>query len=95
MPRISSGGLCERRIHLHLFFLSGSSILFYVFTELQMIDSLHYGMAKIADLMIKNVASPIVCDRSKTLHTEELSSDSGENNVAILKLLSSTEFLVS
>ncbi|XP_078443147.1 centromere/kinetochore protein, putative (ZW10) isoform X2 [Wolffia australiana] len=62
-----------------------------VLRAMDTIGSLHYGLAKVADLMIKNAVSPIICEKSMTLHTEELSSDSAEKGVAILKLLPSDE----
>lgn len=64
------------------------------FSYLQMINSLDYGLAKVADLMIKNVVSPIICDRFKTPLIEELSWDSDEKATAILQILPSPELQV-
>ncbi|CAA7407613.1 unnamed protein product [Spirodela intermedia] len=58
-----------------------------VLEAMDMINSLDYGLAKVADLMIKNLVTPIICDRFKTPHIEELSWDSDEKAVAILQLL--------
>ncbi|CAA6670542.1 unnamed protein product [Spirodela intermedia] len=49
-----------------------------VLEAMDMINSLDYGLAKVADLMIKNLVTPIICDRFKTPHIEELSWDSDE-----------------
>ena len=54
----------------------------------QMVGILDYGLAKVADLMIKHVITPAVDCGSPISFTEETNQDSGQKTEMILKIVS-------
>lgn len=62
--------------------------------HMQIVGVLDYGLARIADLMIKHVMFPATSKRSINILVEQLNQDSDEKSGAILSLISSSEVQV-
>ncbi|XP_073001513.1 centromere/kinetochore protein zw10 homolog [Typha latifolia] len=59
---------------------------------MEIVDILDYGLAKVADLMIKHVMVPVISNKSITVAIEVLNDDALEEPEAILTLFESYEF---
>lgn len=62
---------------------------------MQVVGILNYGLAKVADLMIKHVMKPAVSNGSMNVFVEELSQDDVDKPQAILSLIPSSDAEVS
>lgn len=62
---------------------------------MQIIDSLDYGMAKVADLMIKHVMIPAISSTSVTVSVNVLEKSGSTSSVSVLIIAPSEELQVS
>lgn len=62
---------------------------------MQIVDVLDYGMAKIADLMIKHVMVPAISNSSVVVSVEVLNQEAVEKPEAILNVVPSPESQVN
>ncbi|RWR79515.1 centromere/kinetochore protein zw10 isoform X1 [Cinnamomum micranthum f. kanehirae] len=65
-----------------------------VLTAMDIVGVLDYGLAKVADLMIKYVIIPTIRDGSSTVLVEAVNQNSDQKDGAILSLVSSSDFQV-
>jgi protein transport protein DSL1/ZW10 len=68
---------------------------FFVLFIMQMIGALDYGMAKIADLMMKHVLVPAISSISVAVNVEILDEGSPKHYVSVLRIVPSEEQKVS
>lgn len=62
---------------------------------MQIIDSLDYGMAKVADLMVKHVFIPAISNISVTVSVEVLEKSGSTYPASVLSIVPSEELQVS
>lgn len=62
---------------------------------MQIIDSLDYGMAKVADLMVKHALIPVISNISVTVSVEVLEKSGSTHPVSVLSIVPSEELQVS
>ena len=67
----------------------------FVLFDMQIIDSLDYGMAKVADLMIKHVLIPAISNISVTVSVNILEKSGSTSSVSVLIIAPSEELQVS
>lgn len=65
-----------------------------IFAAMDIVGALNYGLAKIADLMIKHVFIPTVRDGSVTIFVGKLNQESQQKDGAMLSLVSSSDLRV-
>jgi len=73
--------------------LYSKCISFHFFVS-QTIDALGYGMAKIADLMMKHIPVPAISNIQVTVSVEVLEEGGPEHSVSVLSVVPSEEIKV-
>ena len=63
----------------------------FVLLIMQMIDALDYGMAKVADLVMKHVLVPAISNMSVAVNVEVLEEGGPEHSVSVLSVVPSEE----
>jgi hypothetical protein len=85
---------CLSRKHLGMSICEPLCHTFVLF-DMQIVDSLDYGMAKVADLMIKHVLVPAISNISVTASVDVHQKSGSTSSVAVLIIAASEERQVS